>query len=256
MTEELIEEIDRAVEEYADRAPSRATAELWRLEGLRLKRAAKRYRGHWNEFRKPWREKNVTPKPFQFEADFGVPGEDVAEALVISVGGIDVRIGGRIDRVDVTDLDGTHGFWVIDYKTGRASNFQSAQVERFEKLQLPLYALAVERVLFKGSKARPLGLAYWLVTDIGPKGMLPSGKRALLSWLTDAGKWEQFRTQLEMWVATLVRHIRAGDFPLSPRSEHCTDTCAFGPVCRIAQSRNTGKLFPLTLPVLTKESST
>jgi ATP-dependent helicase/DNAse subunit B len=256
LTEKLIAEIDRAIEEYAFRAPSKATAELWRLEGIRLKRAANRYRGHWNEFRKPWREKNFTPKPFRFEADFGVPGEKVDEALTISVGGIDVRIGGRIDRVDVADLEGTQGFWVIDYKTGRASNYQASQVERFEKLQLPLYALAVERVLLKDRPARPLGLAYWLVTDSGPKGMLPSGKRSVLSWFSDPAKWERFRTQLEMWVSTLVRHIRGGDFPLSPRSEFCTDTCDFGPVCRIAQSRNTGKVFPLSLPVLAKEKET
>ena len=123
ITDELIAEIDRAVEEYAMRAPSRATAELWRLEGIRLKRAANRYRGHWLEFRKPWREKQIAPRPFRFEADFGVSGENVAEALVISVGGVDVRIGGRIDRVDLTEWEGMQGFWVIDYKTGRSSNY-------------------------------------------------------------------------------------------------------------------------------------
>jgi hypothetical protein len=150
-------------------------------------------------------------------------------------------------------MEGTTGFWVIDYKTGRGTNYQASQVERFEKLQLPLYALAVERVLLKDRPARPLGLAYWLVTDTGPKGMLPSGKHSVLSWLSDPGKWERFRAQLETWVSSLVQHIRAGDFPLSPRSDHCTDTCAFGPVCRISQSRNTGKVFPLALPVLAKE---
>ena len=252
VTDELLTQVDTAIEEYAVRAPSRATAELWRLEGVRLKRAAKRYRDHWQEFRKPWREKNATPLPQRFEADFGVPGETVTEPLVISVGGIDVRIGGRIDRVDVTALEGTVGYWVIDYKTGRATNYQAAQVERFEKLQLPLYALAVERVLLKGRPARPLGLAYWLVTDSGHKPMLPTN-RSIHAWLADPGKWERFRTQLEEWVSSLVKHIRAGDFPLSPRSDSCTDTCSFGPVCRIAQSRSTGKLFALELPVLAKE---
>jgi ATP-dependent helicase/DNAse subunit B len=135
-----------------------------------LKRVASRYREHWHEFRKPWREKKVVPAPSRFEAHFGVPAEETAEALEISVGGIDVRIGGCIDRVDVTELEGTIGFWVIDYKTGRAANYQASQVERFEKLQLPLYALAVERVLLKDRPSRPLGLAYWLVTDSGPKG--------------------------------------------------------------------------------------
>jgi RecB family exonuclease/superfamily I DNA/RNA helicase len=253
VTEQLLQRVEEAAEEYARRAPSAAGRELWRLEGRRLMRAAARYRGHWQEFRKPWREKNATPTPFAFEADFGVPGENEADPLVIRVGDVEVRIGGRIDRIDVTDTGDGLGFWVIDYKTGRASSYAASQVERFEKLQLPLYALAVERVLLKDRPARPLGLAYWLVTDTGPKPMLPSGKRSLLAWLTDPGRWARFREQLEAWVATLVSHVRAGDFPLAPRSEHCTDTCRFGPVCRIAQSRNTGKLFPLALPLLPRE---
>src|SRR5262249_3532886 len=159
----------------------------------------------------------------------------------------------RIDRVDVAQLEDAAGFWVIDYKTGRATNYSAAQVEKFEKLQLPLYALAVERALFKDRPARPLGLAYWLVTDTGHKPMLPAGKRAAQAWRADPAKWPKFREQLETWVATLVARIRAGDFPLAPRSEHCTDTCEFGPVCRIAQSRNTEKVLPLALPVVTGE---
>jgi ATP-dependent helicase/nuclease subunit B len=250
VTEHLRRRVEEAVEEYAARAPSVAGRELWRLEGQRLVRSAARYRGHWQVFRKPWREKGAAPRPFAFEADFGVPGEGVPEALTIRVGEVEVRVGGRIDRIDVTEVGESLGFWVIDYKTGRAANYSAAQVERFEKLQLPLYALAVERVLFRGRPARPLGLAYWLVTDTGPRPMLPSGKRALLAWLTDPGRWARFREQLEAWVAALVSHIRAGDFPLAPRSEHCTDTCRFGPVCRISQSRSTGKVFPLPLPVV------
>jgi ATP-dependent helicase/DNAse subunit B len=253
VTEELLRRVEFAVEEYAARAPSAASRELWRLEGRRLMRAAAKYRGHWQEFRQPWHEKNAVPTPFAFEADFGVPGENVPEALVIRVGEVEVRVGGRIDRIDLTEVGGVTGFWVIDYKTGRAANYSAAQVERLEKLQLPLYALALERVLLKDRPARPLGLAYWLVTDTGAKPMLPSGKRSLLTWLTDPGRWAKFREQLEAWVAALVGHIRGGDFPLAPRSEHCTDTCPFGPVCRIAQSRNTEKVFSLPLPLLPKE---
>ena len=80
--------------------------------------------------------------------------------------------------------------------------------------------------------------------------MLPAGKKAALAWLANPEAWATFRKQLEAWVALLATHIRAGDFPLAPRSEHCTDTCSFGPVCRIAQSRNTGKVFELELPVV------
>jgi RecB family exonuclease len=254
---ELLIEIDRAVEEYAARAPSPASRKLWQLEGKRLHRSAEKYRGHWEDFLGPWRKAGAPLDPRLLEADFGLTGpapqvQTAAESegvapLVISVGGVEVRIGGRIDRVDVAELDGGLGFWVIDYKTGRSANYSAGDLAKFVKLQLPLYALAVERVFFPGRQARPLGLAYWLVTDDGPKPVLP-GKRQALAWLSDPKKWATFRGQLEEWVAKVVGRIRDGHFPLAPRSDTCTDTCAFGQVCRISQSRNVGKVWDLAPP--------
>ena len=74
VTDELVREIERAVGEYADRAPSRATAELWRLEGKRLKRAARRYRDHWQTSANPGGPRRA-PAPHRFEASFGVVGQ-------------------------------------------------------------------------------------------------------------------------------------------------------------------------------------
>jgi hypothetical protein len=134
---------------------------------------------------------------------------------------------------------------VIDYKTGRSAYYGGADLVAMRRLQLSLYALAAERVLL--ADARPLGLAYWLVADAGPKLALPAGRSAT-AWLTAAEHWPKFRAQLEAWVATIVGHIRRGAFPLKPRSEHCTDTCPFGQVCRIAQSRGIAKDWELPLP--------
>jgi RecB family exonuclease len=250
----LVAEIDRAVAEYAARAPSPASRKLWELEGRRLHRSAARYRAQWDKFVDPWRKAKAFLAPQLLEADFGLVAPEVqtgagAEGvtpLLISVGGVEVRIGGRIDRVDVAEIGDELGFWVIDYKTGRAVNYTAGELTRFEKLQLPLYALAVERVFFPGRKARPLGLAYWLVTDTGPKRVLPS--RQSLAWLGDPKKWATVRQQLEEWVAKVVGRIREAQFPLAPRSDNCTETCTFGEVCRIAQSRHTGKVWDLSPP--------
>jgi len=239
---ELLAEIDVAIQEYAARAPSAASKKLWELEGKRLHRSAAHYRDHWDKYVDPWRNAKAPPAPHLLEADFGVTGAPAAP-LVISVGGVEVQIGGRIDRVDVAELDGELGFWVIDYKTGRAQNYTSTSLSNLEKMQLTLYALAVERVFYPGRKARPLGLAYWMVTDTGPKGVLP---RQAMGWQSDPDAWAKFRGQLEAWVAKLVSQLRAGRFPLAPRSENCTETCSFGQVCRISQSRNTGKTWELS----------
>jgi RecB family exonuclease len=253
--DELLEELDRAIAEYADRAPSPASKQLWRLEGERLKRAARKYRSHWQAFLEPWRKQGALPHPHHFEAAFGDQRRDDLPAdehsatphLTIRMGDIEVRIGGRIDRLDVAEIAGGLGFWVIDYKTGRSAYHTSKELERFEKLQLPLYALAAERLFFAGQRARPLGLAYWMVTENGPKPMLPSGRQAL-AWLGSAEQWERFREQLQAWVVALASRIRKGMFPLAPRSEQCMTTCQFGETCRITQSRATGKVWDLLLP--------
>jgi ATP-dependent helicase/DNAse subunit B len=246
--EELVAEIDLAVREYADRAPSAASRKLWELEGKRLHRSAARYRGHWEGYLEPWRKQSAALDPHTFEAGFGLTGDpQAAGPLILSVDGIEVRIGGRIDRVDLTPLPDGVGFWVIDYKTGRSSAYTGSDLVKFQKLQLSLYALAVEQVILVGQNARPLGLAYWLVTDKGPKAVMPP--RQPLAWLSDDKSWKTFRKQLEGWVAKVVGRIRDGQFPLAPRSLTCTETCPFGEVCRISQSRSVGKVWELALPI-------
>src|SRR5207248_2347741 len=115
-------ELLAAIEEYAVRVSSPAARALWRLEGRRLQRVAARYRPHWEKLRSPWEKHAIAPRPHLFEAEFGLGTESQAEPLVIRVEDVEVRIGGRIDRIDVTELpDGGLGFWVIDYKTGRST---------------------------------------------------------------------------------------------------------------------------------------
>ena len=180
-------------------------------------------------------------------------GADGAEAvfcepLVIRGGDIEVRISGRIDRVDVARLSEGVGFWIIDYKTGRTEHYTSKALAEFQRLQLTLYALAVEEVLLAGQQARPLGLAYWLVAGAGPKVALPTRNQVL--WFNESERWRQVRRQLQDWVVTLVANIRGGVYPLKPRSETCTQTCQFSQVCRISQARSVDKSWSLPLPQL------
>jgi ATP-dependent helicase/DNAse subunit B len=237
------ERLTEAVEEYVARAPSAASKVLWRLEGQRLLRAGARYRGHWQQFVAPWLPLGVAPRPAFFEVDFGA---HPAGPLVIRADGVEVRISGRIDRVDVADLEGGAGFWIIDYKTGRSTHYTSTDLRAFRRLQLTLYALAVEQVLLADQQARPLGLAYWLVSENGPKVVLPA--RGAVTWFQETERWREVREQLQRWVATLVTNIRRGVFALRPRSEQCAETCDFSQICRIAQTRWVEKSWHLPLP--------
>jgi ATP-dependent helicase/nuclease subunit B len=248
----MLHRLEEAVNEYVARAPSPASKTLWRLEGRRLARAGRRYHLHWQKFVAPWREVRALPEPTFFEVDFGLrngAGEP-APPLVIRVDGVEVRVSGRIDRVDVAVLDGgaEHGFWIIDYKTGRSSHYTGGDLREYRRLQLTLYALAVEQVLLADRRARPLGLAYWLVSDGGPKVVLPP--RDPLAWFKQGERWGEVREHLRRWVATLAGQIRQGAFPLRPRSELCTQTCEFCQICRITQSRSVEKTWQLPLPVI------
>jgi ATP-dependent helicase/DNAse subunit B len=250
----VLARLAEAVEEDAARAPSPASQMLWRLEGKRLEQSAARYREHWRNFIGPWLPHGTAPRPHFFEVDFGLPGADGkpgADPLIIRTDGVEVRIRGRIDRVDIADLPDGVGFWIIDYKTGRSQHYTAKDLQEFRKLQLTLYALAVEQVLLAGQQARPLGMAYWLVTENGPKIALP-GRNTVL-WLEETAAWREVRERLERWVASLVADIRQGYFPLHPRSDDCTQTCDYPEVCRIAQARSAGKVWErLTLPVCPK----
>jgi ATP-dependent helicase/DNAse subunit B len=252
VTSTLQSNLHTAIAEYIDRAPSQATKVLWELERTRLNRTVPHYRQHWDDYLAPWRELGVHLTPRWLEADFGLPSEPtnagVMLPLQIDIQGIRVQIGGRIDRVDVGEIADGLGFWIIDYKTGRTSNYTANGVRSLEKMQLPLYALAVEKVLAQDRPARPLGLAYWLVTGSGPKPVLPGSGKKATAWLSDARAWANFRAQLEAWVVLLVARIRDCLFPLAPRSDDCTAYCPYSRVCRITQSRHVGKDWDLNLP--------
>jgi ATP-dependent helicase/DNAse subunit B len=248
--QQVLLEVRTAVEEDIHRAPSQASKALWQLEGQRLLRIARRYGTQWQKFLTPWRERGVLPRPHYFEVEFGLPssaGVSSHGPLVIRTAEVEVRISGRIDRVDVVELESGVGFWIIDYKTGRASHYTSNDLAEFRRLQLTLYALAVEEVLLAGRDARPLGLAYWLVSDTGPKIALPASRNQVL-WLEETQRWRTIREQLQGWVATLAANIRRGRFPLQPRSPTCTQMCAFGQICRITQARSVEKEGELPLP--------
>jgi ATP-dependent helicase/DNAse subunit B len=242
------ERLDEEVKSHSGHA-SRAAEALWQIEGRRLQRKAARYRADWEKFVGTWAELNVVPLPEYLEKGFGMADSDgEAPPLVIADGDVEVRLGGRIDRVDLAETDAGTFFWIVDYKTGRSANYSSASLKTFARLQLTLYALAAERVLLAGRGARPLGLAYWLVTDNGPKVVLPA--RSPHAWFRSADEWAKVCRLLEGLVVELVRHIRAGDFPLAPRSDTCTETCPYSQVCRITQGRRVEKRWALALPAV------
>ena len=71
-----------------------------------------------------------------------------------------MRVTGRIDRVDVGQVDGRTVFSVIDYKTGRSPSLKEEQIASGERLQLPIYVAAAQ-ALFFNDEATPVAAGYW-----------------------------------------------------------------------------------------------
>ena len=97
--------------------------------------------------------------------------------LEIGEGERTIRLRGRIDRIDVAETPEGSRFRVIDYKSGSVPS--STDVKHGEMLQLPLYAMAVERLLFQDGAAGLFDLGYWSLKKDGFKPI------AFASWDED-----------------------------------------------------------------------
>lgn len=161
--------------------------------------------------------------PTAHELPFGMAGGS-GEALVVQ----DIERGdlfclhGFVDRVDRAS-DGR--LRVVDYKTGGPWSYDRAAVESGKKLQLALYALAVERSLRLGEVADGF---YWHVRHAGWHLAHAQSR----SWFTLArsGTREILDRALGYaWEA--VRGARAGYFVPKPPEDGCPAYCPASPFC-------------------------
>jgi ATP-dependent helicase/nuclease subunit B len=170
------------------------------------------------------------PQPRHLEVSFGdSKRDDRFPCLGIGEGPSAVKVRGKIDRVDVLVAADGLEYRVIDYKTGPCPS--AAEVRSLDMLQLPLYALAVERLLLREEGAVYRDVGYW---ELRNRGYLPVTKI----------EWEAFRDALEAQVIETVGRLRRGRFVIKPRCDDCTSHCDFRAVCRIGQARNVAKREP------------
>lgn len=192
------------------------------IERRRVEQTFRRYLDQAADYdRKP---KGPPARPTRFEVSFG--GESEHPSLVVGDGPSAVRLQGKIDRVDLLDTPDGPAFRVIDYKTGACPS--AKDVTQFLMVQLPLYALAVERLGLAGADARLRDVGYWALKEKGYKKI----------HLED---WDEARSRLETLVVDTIGNLRSGAFAVDPRKEKCTDTCDYAHVCRIGQIRAVGK---------------
>ncbi|HEV7426675.1 MAG TPA: PD-(D/E)XK nuclease family protein, partial [Thermoanaerobaculia bacterium] len=159
-------------------------------------------------------------RPKHFEYRFGKTRQgkaaDHPEPFVMAVSdGIDLRVDGTIDRVDI----GRDGFRIIDYKGGKATRHKELgkKIDRGVRLQLALYAMAVSQ-FFSAEPADVSGAIKPLVTTENN-----AGKFAFELAEKEAG----LRETLSLFVASILDGI----FPAFPADDdNDFNACKYCPV--------------------------
>ncbi len=176
-----------------------------------------------------------------FELGFGVAGEgdhidpaSIADPVTISTTAGDVKLCGKIDRVDRAVIDGVEGLFVVDYKTGKipAGSKNSPR----QNLQMPLYTAALEQIF--GCKS--VGGAYHSLTGKadGYYGCKKSGERISL-----VDGFAQQRAAAMDTVGAFVTSMQQGRFDLPSAKPDICKYCEFREVCHFSPVRSEVK-FP------------
>ncbi len=240
-------------EALSDTTNAGLDAALLELDRRQIDRWAEGYYAQHAKYDREWTELDRPPAPAHFEVRFGPPLPGASEdddphstsvPFVLELGDEQIQITGRIDRIDVGTAGGRTVFNVIDYKSGKKPSLKPADIESGQRLQLPLYVMAAQHLLLAADSATPLSAGYWTMQGgFDAKGSLKVSQCAA-GELTPGDEWGGWESTVVERVAEFVHAIRHGDFPVYSQDDHCTGRCPFRTVCRIAQVRSLGKIWP------------
>ncbi len=158
-------------------------------------------------------------QPQYFEMKFG---KDSKNPLEISTNGIKIKVGGRIDRIDISEEEKASFSRVIDYKTGK--NTTNSDLENGTALQIPLYIKAVNENILPEIPVKS-GIYYNL------KNARYDKKTKTIKGLTIIEKdIDQTVENACNFAVRAALSIRSGLFPAS--SEKCSEYCEWRTLCR------------------------
>jgi ATP-dependent helicase/nuclease subunit B len=192
---------------------------LWKLERRRILRELSWFLECDAHIRAAY---GVVPVPGGRERAFGFGGDSGEPAAVSLPDGREVRFRGVVDRVDRAP-DGSR-IVVFDYKTGRLIDDPRAGLERGNRLQLPVYALAMGRL----DPEAEVHAYYWYVRA--------SAADTLKGITLDGPTRAEFVDKL----TTIVDGVGDGVFPAFPdeprqdgRGRETWENCCYCPFDRV-----------------------
>ncbi len=164
-------------------------------------------------------ESAFQPRYFEFEITKEKP-------VLIESGKQQFSLQGKIDRVDV-DSDGKH-FVISDYK--RARSFEKSSLEDGTSLQLPLYLLAVQKVL----GLKPAGGQLLNMKDLKANGFYSEAVLEAKKKMT-AQEFDEVLDRAVRFSVRTLNELKAGKIAVRPRD--CLKGCGYASVCRIEKWR-------------------
>ena len=208
------------------------------------------YLDQHRRYDKLWQQCDAPLTPEFFEVSFGREGEEgdpldppsTGRPLELLTPGQPIRLAGRIDRIDTGSMAGRTVFNVIDYKTGNPKTFKLESVVHGTMLQLPVYALAVARLLLDDRDSVPWQIGYWYVRQRGFAAKPLHARDG--EDLMPESLWSEMCEALPVTIGGLLDGIRRGEFAVFSQDQYCTGYCPFATVCRIHQIRALGKTWP------------
>ncbi len=150
--------------------------------------------------------------------------------------GTRVKLTGRIDRIDIAEIDGETLGLVIDYKYSREAingNKLRKDLSEGTDLQLPIYVMVARDLL----GLRPAGAQFYSLKPPGRSGIialpLPNDSERITQ--------EEMEDLLESCKDHLFRQVEGiltGDKRINPRDTRpCRQWCEYRDVCRFERSR-------------------
>ena len=170
-----------------------------------------------------------------FELAFGLqgaPGEPVDEmsspdAVVVKTGAGDIRLRGKIDRVDRID---ENTLMVVDYKTGALPS--ASDIADGRNLQLPLYSAAAAEIL----QGESSGGAFHRIGSGRSKKTLDFSNDTSDRSIAKLGGYDEVNKAAMQSVADFVTAMSEGAFDLLP-THNCPSYCPFRQICQFSPTR-------------------
>ena len=176
-------------------------------------------------------------RPSLFEVKFG--GEEIGTLKIGDVKKDGIEIAGKIDRIDISEVNGEKIGVIIDYKYGQ-TEFKLTDLEEGLDLQLPIYLLALRDVF----KIVPVAAEFYALKSSKKTGIYNQElidklnlniKPMKKSLSVDSKGFNKLLKEAENHIMKFSKEIRNGRIELAPANiDFCGEgNCDFANVCRI-----------------------